>query len=434
MDVNAKLKPAVSVLSVFDELALYQSSGGDDFLATNAMSENKSTASFDDEGENSSEQETESAHQETEGAHQETESAHQETESAHQETESAHQEEAKVLIEEPTEVYSNEDQFPNKPSVHNGYVLNSCITVDGRSPQLDPPLDGRSPQLDLPLDDRSPQLDPPLDDRSPQLDPPLDGRSPQLNPPLDDRSPQLDPPLDSRSPQLDPPLVSNGYVLEKHAGVQTADRFVRHEDTTINVPTTLNWNRTEQFRLRLLSSTSSGYVTEADLSTPLNYSRHQLSISSAEMGVVPLKPLLPQKYSTLENGYTVLESQRCVVFKTLSQEEDSNSAVYSLTSDSDCEGVESDCVGVENDCEGVESDCEGVESDCVGVESDCESVKAKPHTDNVAKCSLSLNPLHFEPVDDRISEQTSPSYVNTSASDQLQHVPQSIDTSPLRCF
>ena len=205
-----------------------------------------------------------------------------------------------------------------------------------------------------------------------------------------------------RTTQATSSPMPRGYIMEQQykpsaMPLQGVQPQAGNKSVGLTHNMSLSWTQNNQAPEQLTSPTSSGYVSE--LHTPSDNQR-QLS----KIGVTPVTSLSKRTYSTLDNGYAVAKEEARV---TTPPVEDSHSVVYNLE-----EGVES----VTSDCEGVESDCEGVRSDCVGG----ESVWEQMYVENiVAECSLSLNPLHFEPVDDLIPEQTSPSYVNTSASDQF---------------
>ena len=307
-------------MSVFDPLPLPVDSSDDDKsvvlpLTKNPIPENTSMKSMvfrDEEGEGSTEQETEKTDQE----------------------------ETKVLIEEPNKIDLNQDQVPSKSPRHIGYVSANYSIANGRTTQ----------------------------------------------------------------PTSSP--VPRGYVMEqqyKPSAIPLQGVQPQAGNKSISLARTINlsWNQSNQVPEQPTSPASSGYVSE--LHTPSD-SQRQPSKMDLKVEVIPTNSLPKRTYNTLENGYSVAQVEACV---TTPPVEDSHSVVYNLE-----EGVES----VTSDCEGVESDCEDVRSDCVGG----ESVWEQMYMENiVTECSLSLNPLHFEPVDDLIPEQTSPLYVNTSAGDQF---------------
>ena len=132
-----------------------------------------------------------------------------------------------------------------------------------------------------------------------------------------------------------------------------------------------------------MSSLSSGYVT--DLTTPSSEYYKYLTSPDPGASIVTMKtnPAVVSQYPVFDSVQTIDEG--------LSQE-DTNSVVYSIG-------------------EGVDS----VECEAMG-----GMTEHKYAESIVAECSLSLNPLHFEPINyDDLVEQTTPSYVNTTPGAEL---------------
>ncbi len=236
-----------------------------------------------------------------------------------------------------------------------------------------------------------------------------EGSSPETSreqPPVDDSSSKE---LKGQSPQ------NNGYVPSNYLPGEHTQGYVVENFNTATIPIQnvqvqshgrqadkrqkelSNGLKLSQYGTQLnISSLSSGYVT--DLTTPSECHKYLTSADPGE-GMVTLNPP-----PTLVSEYPMFDSVVQTIDERLDEEEaDTDTVVYSFG---------------EGGCEAA------VEDECVENEEECEAfggVTEHKYAESImAECSLSLNPLHFEPINyDELVEQTSPSYVNTTPGAEL---------------
>ncbi len=211
----------------------------------------------------------------------------------------------------------------------------------------------------------------------------------QEQPPVDDSGSEE---LEKQYPQSNGYVTSTGthnpgYVVDNFKTATIPIHIVQSQPPSGQANTRqreLCVGSNELYRTQLsICSLSSGYVT--DLATPSS-EYHKYPNPEASMVTLKITPALVSQYPVFDPVQTIDER--------LSEEENMDSVVYSFGDGMECDAVE---VVTEHKC--------------------AESI--------IAECSLSLNPLHFEPINyDELVEQTSPSYVNTTPGAELYQTQQ----------